>query len=323
MNNLDAQSSNVVLMVRPANFGFNEEAATTNAFMQAAKTLSNDEVKVKAREEFDGLVVAMRDQGVEVIVVEDTADPVKPDAVFPNNWFSTHPNGVFVTYPMQPESRRIERLNPVKEVLAEAYTMERTIALEHAEEENQFLEGTGSLVLDRMKKVAYACRSERTHEGLAERWAELTGYKLVFFDATDRDGKPVYHTNVIMAMGTHHAVICLQSIVEEEREMVRHALADSGRQIIDLSFDQILHFAGNMLEVIDGEGTPRWVMSTQAHVALSDTQREILEEKGPIIHAPIQVIEQLGGGSARCMIAEVFLPAIKVEIDLDEVMNPS
>ena len=310
MSNLDAQSSNVVLMVRPAHFGFNEEAATTNAFMQAAKTLSNDEVKVKAQEEFDGLVEVLKGEGVQVVVVQDSDLPVKPDAVFPNNWFSTHPNGVFVTYPMQPESRRIERLNPVMEVLAEAYTINRTIALEHAEEDNQFLEGTGSLVLDRMKKVAYACRSPRTHEGLAQRWAELTGYELIFFDATDSDGMLVYHTNVIMAMGTYHAVICLQSVKKEEREEVRRALTDSGRQVIDLSFDQILHFAGNMLEVVDNQGRPRWAMSTQAYEALSDVQRVVLEEHGPIIHAPINVIEQLGGGSARCMIAEIYLPGV-------------
>ncbi|MFK8055569.1 MAG: citrulline utilization hydrolase CtlX [Saprospiraceae bacterium] len=310
MKIFDAQSSNVVLMVRPANFGFNEEAAETNAFMQTAKTLNNEEVKRRAQQEFDGLVEALRAVGVTVVVVEDSNLPVKPDAVFPNNWFSTHPNGVFVTYPMQPESRRIERLNPVKEVLAKAYTIDRTIALEHAEDDNQFLEGTGSLVLDRVKKVAYACRSERTHEGLAKRWASLTGYELIFFDAVDEGNMPVYHTNVIMAMGTHHAVICLQSIVEVERDMVRRALTDSGRQIIDLSFHQILHFAGNMLEVVDGKGNPVWAMSSQAHDALSEVQRTVLSERGPIIHAPINVIEQLGGGSARCMIAEIYLPGV-------------
>jgi len=310
MTKLDAQSSNVVLMVRPANFGFNEEAAETNAFMKEAQTLNNSEVKVRAQEEFDGLASALRAAGVNVVVVDDTDLPVKPDAVFPNNWFSTHPNGVFVTYPMQPESRRIERLNPVREVLAKAYTINRTIALEHAESDNQFLEGTGSLVLDRIKKVAYACRSERTHEGLAKRWAELTGYELVFFDATDENNMPVYHTNVIMAMGTYHAVICLQSVVEAERDLVRQALTDSGRQIIDLSFHQILHFAGNMLEVVNGEGNPVWAMSSQAHDALSELQRQVLEEHGPIIHAPINVIEQLGGGSARCMIAEIYLPGV-------------
>ena len=310
MTNLDAQSSNVVLMVRPANFGFNEEAAETNAFMKEAQTLDNGQVKLRAQQEFDGLVNALRSAGVTVVVVEDSNLPVKPDAVFPNNWFSTHPNGVFVTYPMQPASRRIERLNPVKEVLAEAYTINRTIALEHAEEDNQFLEGTGSLVLDRIQKVAYACRSERTHEGLALRWAELTGYELIFFDAVDENNMPVYHTNVIMAMGTHHAVICLQSVKENERDMVRQALTDSGRQIIDLSFHQILHFAGNMLEVVDDKGNPRWAMSSQAHEALSDVQRMVLEEHGPIIHAPINVIEQLGGGSARCMIAEIYLPGV-------------
>jgi len=310
MTNLDAQSSNVVLMVRPANFGFNEEAAETNAFMKEAQTLDNGQVKLRAQQEFDGLVNALRSAGVTVVVVEDSNLPVKPDAVFPNNWFSTHPNGVFVTYPMQPASRRIERLNPVKEVLAEAYTINRTIALEHAEEDNQFLEGTGSLVLDRIQKVAYACRSERTHEGLALRWAELTGYELIFFDAVDENNMPVYHTNVIMAMGTHHAVICLQSVKENERDMVRQALTDSGRQIIDLSFHQILYFAGNMLEVVDDKGNPRWAMSSQAHEALSDVQRMVLEEHGPIIHAPINVIEQLGGGSARCMIAEIYLPGV-------------
>ena len=303
------QSSNRVLMVRPAAFAFNEEAAATNAFMRPAERLGPAAIVERARAEFDGLVAALRAAGVDVTVVEDTAEPAKPDAVFPNNWFSTHADGTLVTYPMHAPSRRAERDGGVRQVLAQACRIDREIQLEHAEETSgTFLEGTGSLVLDRLHRVAYLCRSERSDETLAARWCDLMAYRLVAFEATDEEGLPVYHTNVIMAVGTREAVICLESVAVADRARVREALAVTGRAVIDISFAQVRSFAGNMLEVVDGAGAARWAMSSQAYAALTEVQRGALSTQGPIIHADIEAIEQLGGGSARCMIAELFLP---------------
>lgn len=301
------QSSNTVLMIRPANFGYNQETAENNSFMENDVSVSSEKIKEIARSEFDGLVNVLRAVGTNVIVVNDTENPIKPDCVFPNNWFSTHTDGIVVTYPMFAESRRIERTNPVLEVLERQYVYDVQIALERSEAKNIFLEGTGSMVLDRKLKVCYACISERTDVELTKKWCKLMGYTPVLFTSVDANGDPVYHTNVIMAMGTHHAVICMDSILEKDKGMVSTALQASGRKIVELSYDQILHYSGNMLEVLDGESHAHWVMSSQAYGALTDEQRAILEEKEPILHAPIQTIEKLGGGSARCMIAEVFL----------------
>ena len=295
-------------MVRPAAFGYNEETAANNTFMRRAKRLSPKQIVERAVREFDGMVAALRTAGVEVLVVRDSELPLKPDAVFPNNWFSTHGDGTLITYPMYAPTRRAERDNPVVPSLSSVREITRRIRLEGYEREEQFLEGTGSLILDRVNRVAYACTSERTHSGLAARWASLMDYELVLFGATDEEGVPVYHTNVIMAIGSTQVVICLESVNAADRDRVRARLAESGRAIIDISFAQVKRFAGNMLEVVDGGGLRRWAMSTQAHGALSDLQRQVLSLEGPIIHSDIEAIEQLGGGSARCMIAEVYLP---------------
>ena len=304
------QSSATVLMVRPARFGYNEETAENNAFMRPARRLNAEQIVARARREFEGLAAAVRGTGAEVIVVDDTRLPPKPDAVFPNNWFSTHADGTLVLYPMYAPTRRAERDNPVVEALRRRHTIHRTIDLTPLEEQGVFLEGTGSLVLDRVARVAYLCRSERSHEPPAHRWAELLGYDLCAFGATDADGLPIYHTNVIMAVGSHHVVICLESVDRADRARVRQVLSGSGKAVIDISFEQVKRFAGNMLEVLDGAGRPRWVMSSQAHGALSEVQRAVLGEHAPLVHADIEAIEQLGGGSARCMIAEVFLPPL-------------
>ncbi len=297
-------------MVRPANFAYNEESAENNAFMRPAERLSPQEIVERAKVEFDGLVAALRAVGTEVIVIEDTPLPRKPDAVFPNNWFSTHSDGTMCTYPMYAVSRRLERANPVLQTLRTTHEVTREIAFEETEAQDVFLEGTGSLVLDRFNRIAYACTSDRTDADLARRWAEVMQYEMVLFEATDEEGTPVYHTNVIMAMGTYHAVICLESVAVADRPRVREALTRSGRPIIDISFEQVKRFAGNMLEVLDGEQRPRWVMSSQAYHALGEVQREVLSERQTIVHAPIEAIEQLGGGSARCMIAEIYLPPL-------------
>lgn len=304
------QSTGTVLMVRPAHFAYNEETAGDNAFMRPARTLDRDEVERRAREEFDGLVAAIRATGTDVTVVGDTPLPRKPDAVFPNNWFTTHPDGTLVTYPMAAPTRRRERDNPVVDALRERFDIRRHVDLTPAEERGDYLEGTGSLVLDRARRTAYACLSERTDPALARRWAELIDYELELFDASDEQGQPIYHTNVLMAVGTQHAVICLASVAAADRERVRERLTASPLRVVDISFAQVRHFAGNMLELLDGQGLPYWAMSSQAYGALTELQRQVLQETRPIAHAPIEVIEQLGGGSARCMVAEVFLPRL-------------
>lgn len=301
------QSTSRVLMVRPANFGFNEESAENNAFMTRAKVLSPGQIVERAKREFDDLVNALLAIGTDVTVVEDTPLPRKPDAVFPNNWFSTHENGTVITYPMYAVSRRIERINPVLATLNDRFVVENRIHFEQFELENTFLEGTGSLLLDRINKVVYACTSDRTDEALTRDWAAQMGYETAVFKAVDNAGLPIYHTNVIMAMGTHHTIICMESVVPEDREALTKALQESGRKIIEISFDQVKHYSGNMLEVLDGQEQPHWVMSTQARTALTAAQKAALEEYQPIVHADIEAIETLGGGSARCMIAEIFL----------------
>jgi len=301
------QSTNTVLMVRPYHFGYNEETAENNAFMQPAQRLTEREIEVRARQEFENLVAALRDAGVQVIVVADSANPVKPDAVFPNNWFSTHADNSVFTYPMYAPTRRAERDNPVLQTLAEGYQIDRTIELQYAESAEQYLEGTGSMVLDRVNKICYVCESERSDLELAARWCEIMAYRLVEFAATDRDGLPVYHTNVIMAIGSKEVVVCFESIAKTDRKRVRSELTTGGHSIIDISFEQVLGFSGNMLEVLDGKGVARWAMSSQAFKALSSVQQEQLSTRGAIIHSDIEAIEQLGGGSARCMIAEIFL----------------
>ena len=301
------QSSNVVLMVRPAHFAYNEETAKNNAFMRPAAVLTATEIVARARDEFERLVSTLRNAGVQVVVVDDTPDPIKPDAVFPNNWFSTHAPGIVVTYPMYAPTRRAERKIPVLPQLDEAFSIHRTIALEYAEEDGQYLEGTGAMVLDRVNRICYLCISERSHPDLAQRWCDLLDYSLVAFEANDENGLPIYHTNVLLAIGTSQAILCSESIAPSHRARVQEAFAKTGHTVIDISFAQMNKYAGNALEVVDGSGQRRWAMSTQAYQAFTVEQRQLLEIDSPILHADITAIEQLGGGSARCMIAEVFL----------------
>lgn len=299
-----------VLMVRPAHFGYDEDAAADNAFMRPARRLSPVQVEDRAREEFDGLLAGLRAAGMHVEVVADSDSPVKPDAVFPNNWFSTHADGTVVTYPMRPPPRRPERLNGVVERLTRDYAVSRVIALEPYEGQGRFLEGTGSLVLDRVARVAYACRSLRTDEGVARRWAGLLGYDLVLFDAVDREGRPLYHTNVMLAVGRSEVIVCAESIAPASRADVLERLRAGRRELVEIDPEQVGRFCGNALELRDGAGVRRWVMSSQAYSGFTAAQAGSLARRGPIVHASLEAIEQLGGGSARCMIAEVALPPL-------------
>jgi hypothetical protein len=301
------QSTNSILMVRPAAFGYNAETAESNAFQHAPVSQTVDDVQEAARKEFDGLRATLRDHGVRLHIVEDTAEPVKSDAVFPNNWISTHPDGTVVLYPMASEQRRAERRQDILDELEQYYEISRVIDLTAKEKEGRFLEGTGSIIFDRENGMAYGCRSPRTDEKLLREVARELGYEAEVFDAVDVNGKPLYHTNIMLSIGTQFSVFA-ESTVPDVGQASRliAALSTNERRLVKLRPGQLEQFAGNILEV---QGRDRLVvMSSKAFHSLSDSQRDMLELFASIAHAPIPTIERVGGGSVRCMLAEIFLP---------------
>jgi hypothetical protein len=312
MNSNKRQITNTILMIRPAHFGYNPETAQNNSFQRLDESMTPAEIAEKTQEEFSGFVDELRYKGVQVIVVEDTDTPIKPDAVFPNNWISFHQTGVVVQYPMYSKTRRQERRSDIIEILQNDYVIERDYTFEHYEEEETFLEGTGSMILDRQHRIAYACLSERTDIRLLEKWCVLLGYHKLAFTAVDRHGDPIYHTNVMMALGEDFVVICLDSVQDEsERNLLVSSLERSGKEIIEISYEQMESFAGNMLQVSSAFGPKYLVMSETAYQSLNEEQIEKIKKRTDIIHFPIPTIEKYGGGSVRCMMAEVFLPKKK------------
>ena len=309
------QTTSTILMVRPANFGFNAETAENN-FYQQEDHRASEEIKRLARTEFDGFVALLRDQGVDVLVVEDTDLPVKTDAVFPNNWFSTHPDGKVILYPMYSPNRRLERRKDIVELLInQHFRVNEILDLSFFEESGQFLEGTGSMVMDHRSKLIFACYSERTHPVPLDYLAKLIGYRIVGFDAVQEiagESSPIYHTNVMMHVGTDLAVVCLESIPRAtERQRVQESLTKSGKKVIPITAKQKFNFAGNMLEVSNDGGEKFTVMSQAALDSLNVGQIQLIEKYTTIISPSIPTIEKLGGGSARCMLAEIFLPKSK------------
>jgi hypothetical protein len=307
---MTSQVCGAVLMVRPKHFGFNAETALTNAFQQAG---GSGPVAAQALAEFDGFAGALSAEGVTVCVAPD-ADPPKPDAVFPNNWVSFHGDGTVVLYPMRAVSRRAERRDAIVDAVARetGFVVRRTLDLTHHEKEGRFLEGTGSLVLDHVSRVAYACRSPRTDESVAREWAAALGYSLEFFAATDARGTPIYHTNVLMSIGSRFAAVAIDNIAAADRERVAERLHASGRDLVALSDAEMNAFAGNMLEVGSWDehlGDFRiLVMSRTARRALEPAKyARLAAAVDSVVAAPIDVIERHGGGSVRCMLAEVFL----------------
>lgn len=304
------QTTNQLLMVRPANFARGSATVADNEFQHRPATRHYAEIAAAARREFDGFVNLLRGAGVRVLVVEDTATPVKPDAVFPNNWFTTHEDGLLVTYPYYYPQRRAERRRDILDLLDANFVINRTLSLEHWEEEDRFLEGTGCLILDRANRVAYACLSQRCTRSAVHDCCAALEYRPITFTATDAAGTPIYHTNVIMALGTAAAIVCLESVPDPaERAILTDALALGGRRIVDISREQVARFAGNALELTTPQG-PLWVMSTAAREALRPDQLDtLLAPPGMrLLHADLPNIEHFGGGSARCMMAEIFLP---------------
>lgn len=303
------QTTSHILMVRPANFGFNEETAASNAFQTNNETLSNAEISRLALAEFDAFVEKLRSVGIDVIVAEDTNRPLKPDAVFPNNWVTFHQDGTVVTFPMYAPVRRLERRDDIVRSIQERFRVEQKIQLQEYEDIDQYLEGTGSMIIDRPNKLVYACLSPRTHPDLLVRYCKLMGYTPVPFHAVDGDGMEIYHTNVMMALGETFVVICMETVQSEiEEDLLRKKFDATEKEIIEITLDQMMNFAGNMLQVRNAKGETFLVMSGQAFDSLTEAQIEQIGKHTNILSSPIPTIETFGGGSARCMMAEIFLP---------------
>lgn len=301
------QIASTILMVRPASFGFNAETAANNAFQKTVRT-SQKELQQQAVREFDNFVATIRKKGIEVIVIEDTAKPPKPDAIFPNNWFCTLADGTVAVFPMYAVNRRIEKRNDLLNMLVNEYKVRDVEDWSEFEAESLFLEGTGSMIIDHENKIIYACLSPRTNKSVLEKFAHAHGYKTMLFSSRDENGTDVYHTNVIMHIGEGYAVICLESIpMEAERIAVSQMLTTTGHEVIPISLAQVHAFAGNMLQTRNNKGEKFTILSKTAYNSLNAEQKNILSQHTTLLPIDINTIETVGGGSVRCMMAEIFL----------------
>lgn len=303
------QTTPHILMVRPANFAFNAETAENNAFQSRDGAMSADEMRTRALAEFDGFVELLRGAGVHVVVAEDTPSPARPDAVFPNNWVTFHQEGLVVTYPMYAASRRIERREDIIELVKSAgFPVKRRLNLENSEQDGIYLEGTGSIIFDHRNRLAYACLSPRTSANLLEQLCAELDYRKVVFHSVDSNGQEIYHTNVMMALGETFVVICLDSVRDsKERSMLEELFRSTGKEIVDITLEQMNQFAGNMLQVQNSAGDRILVMSETAHKSLNPEQIDRLRAHTQLLAVPIDTIERYGGGSARCMMAEIMM----------------
>lgn len=300
--------ASTILMIRPAAFGVNEETAASNFFQQRTAIRNARAVQQSAVSEFDNLVTLLQNQDINVWVIEDTPEPAKPSAVFPNNWICTLPEGIIAVFPMQAPSRRAEKRNDILELLARHFVVNDVQDWSEFEVEGKFLEGTGSMIMDHENKVIYACYSPRTDISLLEKFANVNGYRAMVFAATDKYGRPVYHTNVVMALGDGFAVLCEEAIEEEwERIAVAQLLENTAHEIIRINRNQMVAFAGNMLQVQNRQGKKLLLMSQTAFDSLSNEQINLLSRFSNLLPVPVPTIEQTEGGSVRCMIAEIFL----------------
>ncbi len=306
------QLTNTILMIKPVSFRMNEQTAVNNYYQHNLKGISAKDIQLRALTEFDDFVTKLRKEGVNVIVIEDTLVPSTPDSIFPNNWSSFHRNGKIGLYPMFAENRRLERREDILDKLEEkGFVINEIIDYSSAEEENIFLEGTGSIVLDRMSGVAYCALSPRADEDLFIEFCEDFEYMPVVFHAfqTVQDKRElIYHTNVMMAITQENVVVCLDTIDDkkERKNFINHVLL-SGKQIVKITEEQVEHFAGNMLQVLGSDDKPITVMSQAAFDCLTENQREVLSKEATLLSSDLSTIEACGGGSARCMMAEVFL----------------
>lgn len=310
----DRQLTDTILMIRPVKFGYNVETAENNHYQRVLGGVSPDVIQQKALEEFNAFVDKLRNAGVQVITIDDTPENDTPDSIFPNNWISFHEDGTVVTYPMWAPSRRRERRADILDILIHDYgfSISHKVDFSRFEQEEKFLEGTGSMVLDRQHKIAYACISPRTHRDLLAQFCLDFGYEPQIFVASqmrENGFADIYHTNVMMSVGEDIAILCVDAISnEEERNRVIQRLKDTHKKIIYITEKQANHFAGNMLQVKNQQGEKLLVMSEQAHQSLTKDQLNQIAVHTEILHSPLYTIEACGGGSARCMMAEVFLP---------------
>ena len=300
--------ASTILMIRPAAFGANEETATTNFFQSKTIESSSRFIQQSALAEFDNMVDVLRKNEINVFVIDDTPTPVKPSAVFPNNWLATSPEGIISVFPMYAPNRRPEKREDILKLLAEKFVVNGVQDWSEFEVEGKFLEGTGSMVIDHENKVIYTCYSPRTDISVLEKFANANKYRAIIFLATDKNGQAAYHTNVVMTLGENFAVLCEEAIEEEwELIAIRQLLDSSGHDVVRITKDQMHSFAGNMLQVKNAKGEKFLVMSQTAFDSLYDDQKEELSSRSKLLPIPIPVIEQIEGGSVRCMMAEIFL----------------
>ncbi len=294
-------------MVRPAAFGFNKETAANNYF-QSNPDISEEELQKNALTEFDNMVQTLRKKDINVLVIQDNIEPPKPDAIFPNNWLSTSPDGIVCVFPMYATNRRIEKRDEILQQLAATFVVKDVQDWSEYEAEGRFLEGTGSMVIDYENKMIYACVSERTSLSVLEKYAATNDFQAIVFLATDKNGMPIYHTNVMMALGEDFCVLCEEAIEEEwELIAVRQLLESTNHSIIAITRDQMHSFAGNMMQVKNNNGEKYLIMSQTAFNSLRKEQKEMLEAYSTLLPIAVPTIEEVEGGSVRCMMAEVFL----------------
>jgi hypothetical protein len=300
------QSTSQILMIRPVAFGLNIQTADSNTFQN--KSASQEKVQEKALEEFDAFVYKLRANGIEVTVIEDTLKPHTPDSIFPNNWISFHEDGSIFLYPMQAENRRLERRDDLIDILSKKFDIREINDISFTEDREEYLEGTGSMVLDRVNKLAYACLSIRTQQNVLDIFCNESGYQTVTFKAVDQNGFAIYHTNVMMCVADKFVVICLDAVPnEEEKNKLVSCFRKTNKEIIEIDYSQMNQFAGNMLQVNNNEGKSFLIMSERAHQSLNENQLQKIGKYSDILSSPLTTIEDNGGGSARCMIAEIHL----------------
>lgn len=303
------QSTSQILMIRPVAFGFNTQTASSNAFQ--IKSDLNEKVQEKALAEFDAFVENLRTNGIEVTVIEDTLNPHTPDSIFPNNWISFHEDGSIYLYPMQAENRRLERRDDLIDTLSNKFDIKEINDISFTEDREEYLEGTGSMVLDRENKIVYACLSIRTQQNVLAIFCNESNYKTLTFKAIDQNGFAIYHTNVMMCVADKFVVICLDAVSsEKEKDKLISSFEKTNKEIIEINYSQMNQFAGNMLQINNKEGKIFLVMSERAHQSLNENQLKSISKYAEILSSPLTTIEDNGGGSARCMIAEIHLPLL-------------
>ena len=300
------QACRQVMMVRPKHFGYDPDTARSNAFQQQGKAGDSSNIQQQALAEFDRMVAKLREADIDVLVIEDTDEPVKPNAIFPNNWISLHEDGKAILYPMLVTNRRRERRDDILESLrSEGVDIREVIDLSFYEEEEKYLESTGSVIFDYEHRQCYACLSERTSPEVLQRLSEITGDTPIIFEAYDKNGLPIYHTNVMMCIGSGYAVICTESIPTTQQQKVLATLEGTGHEIVAITLDQMYAFAGNMLELQNSQGEKVLVLSAAAMKSLTPDQKQALSKHAQLLAIPIPTIEKYGGGSVRCMMCRV------------------